>query len=51
MNDPQTTVSGQGILKDYYPKGDAPNAMSEALKKKRVKLEESKIGFNEEEEN
>lgn len=41
MNDFQSTGSGQGMLKTDYEGADA---LSEALKRKRAKLMETKLG-------
>lgn len=40
MNEIQDITSGEGILKDYYDK----NPMAEALRRKRDKLSETKLG-------
>jgi hypothetical protein len=45
MNNFQTMSSGQGMLKDYYGATDQTlDPLSEALKRRRMKLMESRLG-------
>jgi len=45
MNDFQNTASGRGILKDFYgPQDVGQDPLSVALKKRREKLMQSRLG-------
>jgi hypothetical protein len=45
MNNFQNTASGAGILKDFYgPQDVGPDPLSIALKKRREKLMQSRLG-------
>jgi hypothetical protein len=47
MNNFQNTASGAGILKDYYgPQDVGPDPLSVALKKRREKLMQSRLGVD-----
>lgn len=47
-NEFQDLESGKGILKDYYPDAEKKSRTQAALRKKRKKLEESKLVMSDE---